>query len=167
MEIKDIERKAEEVLEAFGKRTLPIAIEEVATHFGLRIGKGPSEEFSGLLLRKDDSALIGINDNESPQRQRFTIAHEIGHYLLHPAKEAFVDYRNSSIPRTPKEREADAFAAALLMPKKEIVRDYTAAMKGMAFDEGHFEKVVTLLANNYDVSEEAMKIRLMTLGTSS
>ena len=165
MEFKDIEQRAEEILELSGKRTIPVPVEEIAKHFNLRVGKGPSNDFSGLLLRKNGAALIGVNDTETPQRQRFTIAHELGHFFLHPSKEAFVDYRNSNIPRTPKEREADVFAAALLMPRKEISRDFKKVTNGVAFDEESFKGVVTSLAKKYDVSDEAMRIRLMTLGT--
>lgn len=166
MQIKEIEQKAEEILEISGKREIPVPVEEIAKHFNLRIGKAPSEEYSGLLLRKDNSALIGVNNSESPRRQRFTIAHELGHFFLHPTNEAFVDYRKSeNKPRTPKEREADVFAATLLMPRKEITNDFTKIMSGMTFDKEHFDSAVSVLAAKYDVSDDAMRIRLVTLST--
>lgn len=171
MLLRDIEQRAEEVLGLFGKRNIPVPVETIAEHFNLRIGKAPSDAYSGLLLRRDGTALIGVNDSESPRRQRFTIAHELGHFFLHPYNEAFVDYRKSvNKPRTPKEREADVFAAALLMPRKEIAEDFTKTISGINFDQEHFQKhfesAVTVLATKYDVSDDAMRIRLMTLNAS-
>ena len=160
MILEKIEKKADETLVAFNAKVIPVPIEEIVSKLGIKISRGPSREFSGLLIRKDGSALIGVNNSEAPVRQRFTIAHELGHYYLHPQKDTFVDYRDNKkeIVSTPREREADMFAAALLMPRDQIEKDFRVlAKKGFAEDD--LEK----LAARYQVSGKAMKLRLWNL----
>jgi len=166
MRIKEIEQRADELLKAAGSGRIPVPVEDIAGHFKFRIGRAPSKDFSGFVLRKDGAGLIGINSSESPRRQRFTIAHELGHFFLHPSKEAFVDYRQNGKKqiRTLKEREADLFAASLLMPRLELNKDFTKIAKDALFDEEQVANTISFLANRYEVSEEAMRIRLMTLG---
>src|SRR6185312_712682 len=97
-----------------------------------------SPDFSGLLIRKDGHALIGINSSEASVRQRFTIAHELGHFVLHPQKDAFVDFRKergAGEVRPPRERHADMFAAALLMPRKLLLKDFRRLAKDGYTDE--------------------------------
>lgn len=159
-----IEIKAEETLNDLNIKGTPVPIEEVATRLNLKISRAPSKDFSGLLIRKDGHALIGVNSSEAPVRQRFTIAHEIGHFVLHPQKDTFVDYRNGhekGEPKSPKESQADMFAAALLMPRKNIIKDFNSIVRGLSDDE-----VRAILARRYDVSEDAMRYRLKNLGLS-
>jgi Zn-dependent peptidase ImmA (M78 family) len=166
MNIKEIEQRVGELLKEANLNHIPVPVEDIAAHFKLRIGRKPSKDFSGFVLRKDGAGLIGINSDESPRRQRFTIAHELGHFFLHPSKEAFVDYRQNAKkhPRTLKEREADLFAASLLMPRMELSKDFAKIAKDAFFDQEQIEGTITFLAHRYEVSEEAMHIRLMTLG---
>jgi Zn-dependent peptidase ImmA (M78 family) len=161
----EIEQRAEEILDESGLRSIPVLVEDIATHFKLHIGRAGSQNFSGILIRKDGAALIGINSTENPRRQRFTIAHEIGHFFLHPNKD-FVDYRGNSkgTHKTPKEREADIFAASLLMPRQELIRDFMKVAGGILTDQEQTKNVVSLLATKYEVSDEAMNIRLLGLG---
>lgn len=160
MILEKIEKKAYDTLVSFGVKTVPVPIEEIASKLGMKISRAPSKEFSGLLIRKDDSALIGVNSTEALVRQRFTIAHELGHYYLHPQKDTFVDYRDNKTETvyTPREREADMFAAALLMPRDQIEKDFRALAK-TGFAEAELEK----LAARYEVSLKAMQLRLWNL----
>ena len=166
MRITEIEKSADALLKHSGVLQIPVPVEEIASFLKIKIGRGPSKDFSGLLLRKDGAALIGINDDEHPHRQRFTIAHELGHFFLHQGKEAFVDYRQSTkkTPRTLKEREADLFAASLLMPRQALNKDFAKIAQDSLFDEDQIHSAISYLADKYDVSQEAMRIRLMTLG---
>jgi Zn-dependent peptidase ImmA (M78 family) len=96
-------------------------------------------------------------------RQRFTIAHEIGHFILHPQKDAFVDHRkdrNGAEARPPRERHADMFAAALLMPRKHLLKEFRRLAK-----DGYTDQIPPTLAKLYAVSEEAMRFRLMNLNS--
>ncbi len=166
MILKKIEGKAKETLDTIGIKTIPIPVEEIASKLNIKISRGPSKDFSGLLIRKDGSALIGVNNSEVPVRQRFTIAHELGHYFLHPQKDTFVDYRDNKegdhkekVTRTPREREADMFAAALLMPSEQIEKDFRSIITKRGFTEDELEA----LAQRYQVSEKAMRFRLLNL----
>lgn len=156
--LEKIESRAEEILNTFGIKAIPVPIEEIASKLKIKISRAPSKDFSGLLIRKDGSSLIGVNNNEAPVRQRFTIAHELGHFCLHPQKDAFVDYRKENSIRTPREREADMFAAALLMPRDRLEKDFKRLAKD-GFTEGNIQS----LAEAYQTSEKAMKIRLLNL----
>ena len=114
---------------------------------------------------RDGSAVIGINSCHSPQRQRFTIAHEIGHLLLHADENLHVDKNfpiglRSKRPSNlvdEKEIEANQFAAALLMPADLIAEDVRPLI-GM-------DVLVAIhkLATKYGVSEQAMSVRLSAL----
>lgn len=160
MILSKIEKIAEDVLNQMKLNTTPVPVEEVATKLQIKIGREPSDDFSGILIRKDGKALIGVNSTESHVRQRFTIAHELGHFILHPQKEAFVDYRDNQkdIMRTPREKQANAFAAALLMPRTRLMKDVKTKFKS-----GIYEEDLAELADEYEVSTEAMKYRLLNL----
>src|SRR5207245_482886 len=98
-----------------------------------------------------------------PNRQRFTIAHEIGHLLLHRGATFHVDekspigFRNdrSSMATDEKEIEANQFAAELLMPRNFLDRDL-----GGLVEEIEAEEAVDRLARKYQVSVQAMTVRL-------
>lgn len=164
MTLEEIEIQAELVLRRAGIDSPPVPVEEIAAKHRVRISRAPHREFSGMLIRKDGHALIGVNSGEAPVRQRFTIAHELGHFFLHPKKDAFVDYRDnaSGIHRSPRERQANMFAAALLMPRHRLTKD----CKMLARD-GVTEAEVAVLARRYSVSEDAMRFRLINLNILS
>lgn len=126
-------------------------------------------DISGLFVIKGNNAYIRYNDTEIEARQRFTIAHELGHFILHKnSKLLFVDksekvmYRNfdSSTGEIRKEREANAFAASLLMPKKFIL----LAINNIPSYE---VDTISYLAKEFKVSEQAMNFRLANLGLIS
>lgn len=71
---------------------------------------------SGVLYNHNNHPMILINKRDNPLRQRFTIAHEIGHFLLHNSKaKIYLDYPTSKNPKI--EKEANTFAASLLLPE--------------------------------------------------
>lgn len=156
-----IEILAEKVRKDLALKWLPEDMEKIIAKLGIKVKYAPSDEFSGLLIRKDGSALIGVNNNESSVRQRFTIAHELGHFFLHPTQDAFVDYRDNlkGVIRNAKEREANMFAAAFLMPKSLIISDVNKLSK-----KGIFESEIKELASKYNVSKESMSYRILNLG---
>lgn len=160
MILEKIEQRAELVLKELNVKTLPVPVEEIASRCQIKISRAPNNDFSGMLIRKDGRALIGINNSESSVRQRFTIAHELGHFFLHPKQDAFIDYRDNKkdVMRTPREKQANMFAAALLMPRSLLLRDFRLIAK-----EGFSEDGLEALADKYEVSGEAMRYRLMNL----
>jgi len=124
--------------------------------------------FSGFLYQSGDSApIIGVNSHHSGSRRRFTIAHELGHLLLHAKRgvhldKAIVQMRGDKAAAGTDEQEIEAnrFAAELLMPRKFLESDL-AAMGQLFVDD---EKVISRLASRYGVSSQAMAIRLSSLG---
>lgn len=125
------------------------------------------DSVSGLLVIKGDMVTLGVNKIHHPNRQRFMIAHELGHFLLHRQdSNIFVDdepvvlFRDQTASEGTKnqEIEANAFAASLLMPEK-IIREQLAQQPIDAFDDGSMKQ----LAAQFGVSVRAMTIRLTKL----
>lgn len=150
--------------------TPPVHVKQIAEQKGATVVEEPlqNEEFSGFLYRTSDSdPVIGVNSNHSSTRKRFTIAHELAHMLLHPKTGVHLDgaviqMRNakSAEGSDEEEMEANRFAAELLMPSAFLEKDMAAMGKIHADDE----KAIAALAKKYDVSSQAMTIRLSSLG---
>lgn len=156
-----IEIEAQKILDNLNIKSRPVPVEEIAFAKKIKISRAPSKEFSGMLIRKDGHALIGVNNSEADVRQRFSVAHELGHFFLHPQDDTFVDYRKElkeAEIKSHKETEADQFAAALLMPKKFLEED----VKNLSCNNIS-DKEIRLLCNRYEVSEKAMTFRLINL----
>lgn len=149
-------RIAQEIHERY-KLSIPIRPERLAGQMGITVvGLRLSERLSGLLTRDtyDPSRyLIVVNIRHMPTRRRFTIAHEIGHYCLHRSiKPTFCDRLDGVHRLNRLEREADQFAAELLMP--EIIVMTMAAM------DYTFEDMLQVLS----VSRPALERRIRELG---
>jgi Zn-dependent peptidase ImmA (M78 family) len=120
-----------------------------------------------LFLTSPDSDAICINRHNSKNRQRFKIAHEIGHLQLgHPSepgehvhveKDVYISQRGRKASEgvDPKEIEANAFAACLLMPKTLLEESLEAPVN---------DARITALAKLFGVSEQAMILHLTRLG---
>jgi Zn-dependent peptidase ImmA (M78 family)/transcriptional regulator with XRE-family HTH domain len=106
----------------------PIAdLVSVVEEAGLRVVGAdlPEDDIEGafLTMPECDASVALINRSKPALRQRFTLAHEYGHLLLHRSKGFIVDQAVFQMT-SPEERQANAFAAALLMPKALIERMY-------------------------------------------
>lgn len=157
-----IRKKVSELLKANGIRTLPIPVETIAWNLGVEIKYEPAEDsLSGALVRNRKQVVIGVNSAHHSNRQRFTIAHEIGHFVLHRGIKLHVDedfrvnLRDGS--SSVEEMEANAFAAELLMPASFMDRE---TRKLGRIDEQGKKR----LARRFQVSVMAMEIRLANLG---
>src|ERR1700740_2260455 len=93
MIIRLINSKANEVLESFGQVTMPVDVEALAVHRGLRVMPYQlGDDVAWLLASENGIGTIGYNKAEPKVRRRFTIAHELGHYELHRSQNnLFVD----------------------------------------------------------------------------
>lgn len=166
---KKIERLTTKILEELKMDKLPIPIHKIAESRGLAIKPYDlGEDISGVLVIESGKGTIGFNPTESMVRQRFTIAHELGHYELHKdGDELFVDKtfkvlfrdQNSSKGEILKEQEANAFAAALLMPEHLIRKE----IEKNSFDLSE-ENSMKKLAKTFNVSVPAMTFRISNLG---
>lgn len=170
METNQIEKKAWEVLEKADMLKLPIAIKTLIKSLGIKLTPYDlGEDVSGVLVIDNENCKIGYNSTESHVRQRFTLAHELGHFILHKSKqqEVFVDNvtymfrKNNSRTKDYKiEMEANQFAAALLMPKKLIEREIKALDDIIISDHD----LILELSKKFKVSQIAMTYRLNNLG---
>lgn len=115
------------------------------------------EGTSGLTTRaKDGDYVIAVNRNNSHSHRRFTLAHEIKHLLDYPYAETLherLGQGNETLRERLVERICDHFAAYLLMPSMLVKRAWTTGFQDLA-----------TLAGLFEVSEEAMHIRLGALG---
>jgi len=104
----------------------PVPVEAIAEDLlGLNVGESESLEVSGMLLPAERE--VWLNATESPERRRFTLAHEVGHWVCQvlEGRGALVMCRADEIgvgEGRALEREANVFAAELLMPE-ELVRE--------------------------------------------
>lgn len=179
--MKRIQNVVSELLAKFEVTAPPVPVRKIAKGLGLSIQAydlGPG--VSGALLLDKEKAIIGLNPNESRERMRFTVAHETGHFILHRAESAlFVDrdvlfrgkelngvkvlFRdgNSSSGELKIEREANTFAAELLMPVDLLTKE----IKSLNLAEySHDEDIIQELARRFKVSSIAMTYRLTNLG---
>lgn len=147
----------------------PVPVEKVAAALSVDIVAEPfAGDVSGALLQTRGRSIIGVNKLHPSTRQRFTIAHEIGHLLLHKLEMPHFDRRvlmrntKSSLAIDPMEIEANRFAAELLMPKAFILKD----LEALGIEELDDEKL-SALAERYNVSLQACSVRLSSLGLLS
>jgi Zn-dependent peptidase ImmA (M78 family) len=141
--------------------SFPVKVGELASELGLKVIRTPMPpKISGLIQPCSDARAgfeIRVNKYEMPERQRFTVAHEIAHYLLHrdDIGAGVVDsimYRSNLTSR--KETEANRLAADIVMPAESVGRELER-LGGRGTDD-----IVEELASIFRVSVPAMKIRL-------
>ncbi|WP_049760801.1 MULTISPECIES: ImmA/IrrE family metallo-endopeptidase [Frankia] len=146
-------------------------VDKIAAAEGISVVQEPfrDDEVSGVLLREPDRTMIIVNAANAVVRQRFTIAHEIGHFTLHRGTvyldgRARVNFRDglSSMATDQEEIEANSFAAALLMPTKWVRTAFETTVRNSPV--GSEEELAGLLAGRFVVSRQAMLFRLIYLG---
>jgi hypothetical protein len=148
---EDVEQLAEQVLSRvpdwiWDGETLPVPVDDIADScFCLHVRDvddlaaapgapaiGGSQSLSGLLLPTLGEIWVNASEaREWPPRRRFTIGHELGHWCMHTGEGEAVYCRSTSVAEReatpavpPAEEEANAFAAALLMPSRLLSREY-------------------------------------------
>ena len=169
MEVEDLNPKklADQVLEAYWDIDyFPVNPFKIAVDMGikLKLVSFPKEEkVSGALLKEEGyPAIIGIEKDEPRSRQRFSCAHELGHYVSRIERKEtnnkyrYIDYRSpsSSSGKEPEEIFANQFAAHLLMPNDFIRR---SVKKGYS---------IYWIAETFGVSLESVKHKLNYLRLS-
>lgn len=145
----------------------PVPVDRLARAAGAKVVFNEfKDEVSGVLIRRDGTIVIGVAKDQSDERKRFTIAHELGHLLLHDGEEVHVDKQFRINLRSPtsskaedvEEIEANAFAASLLMPLSYLKAD----LQGVGIDIDDVARIEAL-AKRYRVSSQAMTYRLMNI----
>ena len=161
---EEIKRMAKNILENNNILTYPVNLGVILKNENIHyyengLGSFFEEypEVEACVSRDNDGSYIAINPSQvfSGARKRFSIAHELGHYFLHVENgKPYVAFRDNTSRRNEQEREADFFAANLLMPDELVIE----AHNSLPFP------FVNSLANSFGVSLQAMKIKLDTLG---
>jgi Zn-dependent peptidase ImmA (M78 family) len=149
----------------------PVPIRRIALSLGAKVcHQAATDSLSGFLLRDDagEEIVIGVNNRHHRHRQRFSLAHEVGHLILHRGEPVHVDRidsifridrrdEQSSKGTDDREKEANLFAAEILMPKHFIEKD----LRQLNVVD---EDAIKLLARKYDVSVQALTFRMVYLG---
>jgi Zn-dependent peptidase ImmA (M78 family) len=137
----------------------PIKVGAIAKDLGIIVKKATlSAGISGQIKETDGVCTIRVNRHEVKARQRFTLAHEIAHFLLH--RELLVGdgitddilYRSSL--SDPQESEANRLAADIVMPW-ELIKNHLESYQNLKIEE-KIEK----LGEKAEISTTAIKIRL-------
>ncbi len=150
-------REAERILARhWDGKNLPIQPVAIAKAMGVNVAARSSGHESGRFQYQDDGRPeIWFEPSEPRVRQRFTIAHELGHFVLNHGPQFRDGVQNFNLAaRDWREREANAFAANLLMPRQAV----DVAIADLGFTD------IERLAQAFDVSQVAMKYRLQDLG---
>jgi len=162
------EQSAIELLEDAGVDQLPVPVEAIATGLGADLTyESYDGEVSGMLIRGDDgTAVIGVNSRHAPTRQRFSVAHEIAHLVMHPGTPMFIDrfvrvnWRDGA--SNSEEIEANSFAAELLMPRELVEQEVDRVLAKPQLVTP--QRLAGQLAKAFQVSPQAMSYRLENLG---
>lgn len=166
---RKIEALVEELLSTHGVHEAPVPVEMIAKSHGARIFyRSLEHDVSGFLYRDSDQSVIGVNTHHSRTRQNFTVAHELGHFFLHDQEQLHVDHgfrirlRDdvSSQGTDHAEREANHFAASLLMPRAFLHADLAGTDYLDLLDDASLHD----LSRKYGVSTQALLNRLKSLG---
>lgn len=157
--INEIREKAKEQ----GIQTTPLDIKSVIEHvFHIKICETDlGKSVSGFLEKIGGSWVIYVNKYENEYRKRFTLAHELGHFISHKdnyASGAIVKdqifFRDENTDE--KEQQANNFAAELLMPEDEFK---SFINKG--------DNTILKLADRFQLSTAAVRYRAYKLGLIS
>lgn len=150
----------------------PIDVFLAAARLNITVLKNDLQrDISGyLFIDGNGPPIIGVNLKHEIQRQRFSVAHELGHFLLHAPRSgtaSFVDKSffifnrdaRSSLGIDTKEIEANYFAAEILMPAAGLYRAVATNAASV-----NLSALCRTLADTYQVSPDAMRFRLSNLG---
>lgn len=162
--------EAKKLLKAHGVKKAPVDVERIAKELGAEIKfSAMDDELSGMVFDNGQRPVIGVNALHHTNRQRFTIAHEIAHIVLHRkeiTQEVHVDrafkvlHRNSksSLGSETLEVEANQFAAELLMPKDLLIASISKRDFNMNDDSMFAE-----MAKEFAVSIQALEYRVTAI----
>lgn len=158
MSVREAEHAAEQLLGP--SPSVPINPDAIARSLGIvvRYKSLPPDQSGKIVIPPGGTSVIVINEYDHPNRQRFTCAHEIGHYQrrhqMPGGPRTFVDYRDTlaGLGQDPEEIFANQFAAALLMPASVVAKYHRQGWDAES------------LALKFGTSVQAMRLRLRNLG---
>ncbi len=140
----------------------------LANEYGVKVFNEELDSDRSGFVRYDadsDSFSIYANVNQSKQRQRFSIAHELAHLVLHEDKireQGEVDRENTMSLSLEEENEADQLAADILMPEP-TVRDYVE-VNNLDGNKPLEKEAIEKISDSFNVSMPMAIIRMRDLG---
>lgn len=170
------EAQAEKLLDELKITSVPVPVEKIAKLLGAQLRYSPLDDsLSGMAYVKDGTPIIGVNSLHPPNRQRFTIAHEIAHLCMHREYITNTVHVDKTFPMSVLKRDAKSaagterleiqanqFAASLLMPRKAL--DHVLAeTKVDLVDEDALENC----AKKFKVSKATLQYRIRNLSSES
>ncbi|TFI58628.1 ImmA/IrrE family metallo-endopeptidase [Sphingomonas parva] len=164
---REVRERARSLVADRGVSRPPVPVDRIAKALNIFVQYAPlDEELSGMAFIKDASAVIAVNALHHPNRQRFTIAHELAHHVLHEwhlrtgvhVDKVILERASlAALGVDDLEIEANAFASELLMP-----RDLFEPLVHQEIDLND-EAQLTVLAKRFRVSMAALQFRLAAL----
>lgn len=157
------------LLKSHNIRTSPVPVDKIAQAMGVQLKFSPlDDELSGMIFIKDGTPIIGVNALHHSNRQRFTIAHELGHLVMHKdilENEVHVDKQFKILMRDGLaatgtdiiEIQANRFAAELLLPS--FLLDTLLSKEFDIDDEGPLDA----LAKKFKVSKQMLEYRIRSI----
>ena len=145
-----------------------IDIEAIAREYGVVVRAVViPDDIAGILNREEGAGTsILVNECHSRERQRYTVAHQLGHYLCDPGVGIHIDTRTfwgRGSNESEMERRANEFARGVLIPEGDIQREWQERVgDGDIVDrEGD---IVGDMASHFGVSVSVIVIRVIELG---
>lgn len=138
-------------------RLIPVDLEPLLRAIGLPVEYVRFKAVDEYLYRNPRTGVqfLAVNSQKPRTRQRFSTAHGIGHYFLHPE---MVDAFSVGSRKSHAERQADRFAEELLMPQHR----FRMFFRGFSFPS--YRELIDYLALVFDVSRQAVRVRIDHLG---
>lgn len=167
---EEIKREVQEILDETELLLVPVEIIKIANYYGFSVFEFDMEdEVSGMILVNDNTIekygtnkIIVVNSNHSSTRKRFTVAHELAHYIIQGKPRKCYAHRDSGVYNS-EEREANSFASALLMPEDDL-RSFIDSYEVHYGNKPTALNAVKLVMMRYNVSQSAAQVRLIKLG---
>jgi Zn-dependent peptidase ImmA (M78 family) len=164
---RDPEKRARQVLTELAITRYPVDVDHIARTKGIAVHFLPLEEdLSGMIFTKKAATIIVVNSLHHANRQRFTLAHELGHFELHMTEIgsgvhvdkrflAFARNAKSSMGWDRREIEANRFARELLVPHRMLLEELHDRVV-----DAEDERLITEMAGRFQVSRQMMTFRI-------
>ena len=170
MQIKDVKQKALDYCKEKEIENYPVNIVHLCNLEKISVfEKYLPPEVSGFIvtdkknvLNYDSNKVIVVNLSDSARRRRFTIAHELAHYILHRNNEDELFAHRNVGNNSNIEIEANIFASMILMPENLIEKSLDNLIELQGYADS-FEKV-NWISSQFAVSPAAAEVRLSQLG---
>ena len=150
---------ARKVIKDYTLSKVPTDLMKIFQRLGLKyIELNDAEDIEGAIIEIENKPAIAVLNRAKPiQRQRFTLAHELGHIFLKQSKRDLYDAEQSRLDaenpmartKPPKEVEADIFASELLIPYEQLKKYHS--------EINNIDKLISI----FQVSKQAMTLAIM------